>query len=373
MKRRTFLKSASLLPMLAYFPTFATTNKDEQSVLILIQLGGGNDSLNTFVPYSDDAYYDARGSLAIDRNEVLPLTSHLGLNPVMSSLTDAWQSADLAVVQGLGYANPNRSHFRGIDIWQTASDAETVLQSGWLTGVMPEHNSTLQGVVLGGSQGALKGEPNQFSIKKLDRLKSVYLPSGVAATGAISHIMSQRVAYNSAVDEISQADISDVELSTEFQSDEFSSQCERVAQLLAAGIRPHVLHLSLGSFDTHSNQRNAHDLLLSQLSNGLASLRTELINQGIWSNVTVATYAEFGRRVAINGSNGTDHGTAASHLVMGGSVNGGVYGTMPSLTDLDAGDLKYTEDFRAYYRTLNDWMQWTPSEELTPFNNMGFV
>ena len=373
MKRRTFLKSAALLPMVAYFPTFAQTNNDEQTVLILIQLGGGNDSLNTFVPYSDDAYYDARGTLAIERSAVLPLTSQLGLNPAMSALTNAWESADLAVGQGLGYANPNRSHFRGIDIWQTASDAETVLQTGWLTGVMPEHDSTLQGVILGGSPGALRGESNQFSIKSLDRLKAVYSPSGTAATDSVSHIMSQRAAYNSAVDEISQANVSDVKLSTEFKSDEFSNQCAVVAQLLAAGIRPHVLHLSLGSFDTHSNQRNAHDLLLSQLANGLASLRAELINQGLWSKVTVATYAEFGRRVAVNGSNGTDHGTAASHLVMGGSVKGGVYGTMPSLTDLDAGDLKYTEDFRAYYRTLNDWMQWSPSEELMPFSNMGFV
>ena len=165
MKRRTFLKSASTLPMVAYFPTFAHTKQDEQSILILIQLSGGNDSLNSFVPYSDDAYYDARGSLAINRNEVLPLTGHLGLNPAMSSLKDSWESADLAVVQGLGYANPNRSHFRGIDIWQTATDAETVLQTGWLTAVMPEHNSTLQGVILGGNPGALSGEHNQFSIK----------------------------------------------------------------------------------------------------------------------------------------------------------------------------------------------------------------
>lgn len=373
MKRRTFLKSASLLPMMAYFPTFAQANQDDQPVLILIQLGGGNDSLNTFVPYSDDAYYDARGSLAIDRDKVLPLTSQLGLNPAMSALMESWQSADLAIVQGLGYANPNRSHFRGIDIWQTASDAETILQTGWLTGVMPEHNSTLQGVVLGGSPGALSGEPNQLSIKSLSSLEAVYLPSGSAATESISYIMSQRAAYNSAVDEINQADVYSLELSTEFQSDQFSSQCKLVAQLLAAGIRPHVIHLSLGSFDTHSNQRNAQDLLLSQLANGLASLRTELISQGVWSKVTVATYAEFGRRVAVNGSKGTDHGTAASHLVMGGSVNGGIYGTMPSLTDLDAGDLKYTEDFRAYYRTLNDWMLWTPSEELMPFSNMGFV
>lgn len=374
MKRRTFLKSGTLLPMVAYFPVIARASSEQQNVLILVQLGGGNDSLNTFIPYSDPAYYQARSNLAIDSNDVIPLNDQLGMNPVMLALEEAWHSADMAVVQGLGYPDPNRSHFRGIDIWHTASSADEVLQSGWLNESMPIYNSALQGVILNGSPGAFKGEPNQFSLNgEISELSQVYAPIGAPSTDAISHIMSQQNAYNSAVSELTTAYSSSVTVSTEFGADDFSQQCQLTAQILASGVRPHVLHLSLGSFDTHSNQRNAHDTLLQQMAQGLASLRKELMLQGLWQNVTIATYSEFGRRVAVNGSDGTDHGTAASHLVLGGSVNGGLYGAMPSLTDLDNGDLKYTADFRSYYRSLSDWMQWTTSNELAPFDNLGFV
>ena len=374
MKRRTFLKSAALVPMVAYFPIFAMAQSNEQRVLVLVQFGGGNDSLNTFVPFTDQAYYDARGSLAVASDEVLPLTSHIGLNPVMSSLLDAWQSADMAVVQGLGYPNPNRSHFRGIDIWHTASDAETVLTQGWLTPLLPDSESPLQGVILDGSPGAFRGEPNQFGVGgEIDTLAEVYAPNGEPSNSTIDYVMKQQYAYNAAVQELQTAFEQPISLSTNFANDPFSTQCETLAQMLTAGVRPHVVHLSLGSFDTHSNQRGAHDTLLNQLADGLAALRQELINQGLWQQVTVATYSEFGRRVAVNGSNGTDHGTAASHLVLGGNVNGGLYSDLPSLTDLDNGDLKYSEDFRSYYRTLSDWMGWPTSSELNTFDNLGFV
>jgi len=374
MQRRTFLKSAAMLPVLAYFPRSLSAQTNNQKVLILVQFGGGNDSLNTFVPFTDSAYYAARGNLAIASEEVIPLSDSLGLNPVMSSLQDAWEHSDLAVVQGLGYPNPNRSHFRGIDIWHTASSAEEVLQSGWLTKVLPEHNSPLQGVVVSGSPGALRGEENQFSTgSDPTSLTQVYSPTGTPVNSTAEFIQSQRNTYNTAVAELNQAFATPINLATEFASDSFSAQCEIVAHMLAAGVRPHVLHVSLGSFDTHSNQRAQHDTLLNQLADGLASLRAELIHQGLWPEVTIASYSEFGRRVAVNGSGGTDHGTAASHLVMGGSVKGGVYGQMPSLTDLDNGDLKFTADFRAYYRTLNDWMNWQGSEQLSEHSNMGFI
>lgn len=374
MKRRTFLKSAALLPMVAYFPHFAMAQSDEQRVLVLVQFGGGNDSLNTFVPFTDEAYYSARGSLAVASSDVLPLSCELGLNPVMSALIDAWQNTDMAVVQGLGYPNPNRSHFRGIDIWHTASDANTVLTNGWLTSVMPDSDSPLQGVIIDGSPGALRGEPNQFGLGgPIDGMSEVYAPDGHAPNSTVEYVMNQRSAYNAAVKELTVAFEQPIETSVEFANDAFSVQCETLAKMLTAGVRPHVVHLSLGSFDTHSNQRIAHDTLLNQLANGLAALRQELLNQGLWQQVTVATYSEFGRRVQVNGSNGTDHGTAASHLVLGGSVNGGLYSQMPSLTDLQDGDLKHTEDFRAYYKTLSDWMSWPASDELNNFDNLGFV
>jgi uncharacterized protein (DUF1501 family) len=375
MQRRTFLKSLGTLPVVAYFPTVAAAQKaEDQKLLILVQFGGGNDSLNMFVPYADQAYYQARGDLAISAQEVIPLSANMGMNPVMSDLLNAWEEGDMAVVQGLGYPEPNRSHFRSIEIWQTASDADEFSDQGWLNQLLPESDFPLQGVMISGSPAALSGETNQFSLTSSDDEQSqVYIPQGLATTTAVQHILNQRHSYNNAVSLLNGAFEQDIDLTNEFAGDDFSQDCKLVAELMAAGVRPHVIHLSLGSFDTHSNQRTPHDNLLSQLANGLSALRAELQALGLWQQVSIASYSEFGRRVAVNASKGTDHGTAASHFVLGGDVNGGLYGLTPSLTELDNGDLIFTEDFRDYYRTLSDWMQWQPSQEMQSFTNMEFL
>jgi uncharacterized protein (DUF1501 family) len=375
MQRRTFLKTLGTLPVVAYFPTVAAAQQEEdQKLLILVQFGGGNDSLNMFVPYAEQAYYEARGDLGISAQEVIPLSANMGMNPVMSDLLNAWEEGDMAVVQGLGYPEPNRSHFRSIEIWQTASDADEFSQQGWLNQLLPESDFPLQGVIISGSPAALSGETNQFSLTSSDDEQSqVYVPQGLATTTAVQHVLEQRHSYNNAVSLLNGAFEQDISLSNEFAGDDFSQDCKLVAELMAAGIRPHVIHLSLGSFDTHSNQRTPHDNLLGQLGNGLSALRAELQALGLWQQVSIASYSEFGRRVAVNASKGTDHGTAASHFVLGGNVKGGLYGLAPSLTELDNGDLIFTEDFRDYYRTLADWMQWQPSQEIQSFTNMGFL
>jgi uncharacterized protein (DUF1501 family) len=375
MQRRTFLKTLGTLPVVAYFPAVSAAQQaEDQKLLILVQFGGGNDSLNMFVPYADQAYFEARGELAISAQEVMPLSANMGMNPVMSDLLNAWEEGDMAIVQGLGYPEPNRSHFRSIEIWQTASDADEFSERGWLNQLLPESDFSLQGVMISGSPAALSGETNQFSLTSTDDDQSqVYIPQGQATSAAVQHILDQRHSYNNAVSLLNGAFEQDISLSNEFADDDFSQDCKLVAELMAAGIRPHVIHLSLGSFDTHSNQRTPHDNLLSQLGNGLSALRAELQALGLWQQVSIASYSEFGRRVAVNASNGTDHGTAASHFVLGGDVNGGLYGLAPSLTELDDGDLIFTEDFRDYYRTLADWMQWQPSQEIQSFTNMGFL
>ena len=204
-------------------------------------------------------------------------------------------SADLAIVQGLGYPDPNRSHFRSIEIWQTASEADQFLTSGWLTAALPEVDHALQSVVISGSPGALQGESNQFGLTSSDvLLNDVHVPDGQPPTQAIAHVLAQRQTYNEAVALLSDAFDDAPELTTEFANDPFSRGCQLSAELFAAGIQPTIIHLSLGSFDTHSNQRNAHDNLLSQWASGLAALREELILQGVWQNVCIASYAEFG-------------------------------------------------------------------------------
>lgn len=376
MHRRQFLKATGALPFLAYFPvgsSLASTSAGK--VLILVQLGGGNDSLNTFIPYADPLYYQQRQSLAIEAEDILQLSTGLGLNPAMADLLPGWEAGEMAVVEGLGYPQPNRSHFRSIDIWQTASDHDEFLQNGWVSQVLPDNDFPLNALVLGGSPGAFKGEQGQLSATpgSLSDLQEAYLPTGTTSTSTVEFVMQQRQKYNQAIALLGDVDFSSVQLTTEFANDSFSQQCEAVARLLSADVKPCVIHLSLGSFDTHSNQRNAQDNLLSQLAAGLSALRTELIAQGLWSQVTVGTYAEFGRRLAVNASDGTDHGTAASHFVLGGSVLGGLYGQPPSLSELEDGDLIYTVDFRRYYRTLSDWMEWGTSEQLNDFEPLSFL
>jgi uncharacterized protein (DUF1501 family) len=178
--------------------------------------------------------------------------------------------------------------------------------------------------MISGSPAALSGETNQFSLTSCDDDQSqVYIPQGQATSKAVQHILDQRHSYNNAVSLLNGAFEQDISLSNEFADDDFSQDCKLVAELMAAGIRPHVIHLSLGSFDTHSNQRTPHDNLLGQLGKGLSALRAELQALGLWQQVSIASYSEFGRRVAVNASKGTDHGTAASHFVLGGDVKGG--------------------------------------------------
>ncbi len=208
--------------------------------------------------------------------------------------------------------------------WQTASDAHEFSEQGWLNQLLPESDFSLQGVMISGSPAALSGETNQFSLTSCDDDQSqVYIPQGQATSKAVQHILDQRHSYNNAVSLLNGAFEQDISLSNGFADDDFSQDCKLVAELMAAGIRPHVIHLSLGSFDTHSNQRTPHDNLLGQLGKGLSALRAELQALGLWQQVSIASYSEFGRRVAVNASKGTDHGTAASHFVLGGDVKGG--------------------------------------------------
>lgn len=376
MQRRSFLKGVGALPLIAYMPKWANARSMSGKTLILVELGGGNDSLNSFVPYANSAYYSAREDLAVDAESILPLTSDLGLNPVMSALLPIWEQGEMALVQGLGYPVPNRSHFRSIEIWQTASDSDEFLYNGWLTELLGQEQEELEAIILGGANGPVRGEDDQFllgSSRIINRQSEVLVPVGSSDNPAVNFIVEQRQQYNGALASIQAALNEAPNFTTTFPGSSFGQQCQQTAQLLAGGLEPCILHLGLGSFDTHSNQRNNHDTLLQDLADGLAALRTELTAQGLWSDMVIATYSEFGRRVAENASSGTDHGTAATHLVMGGNVSGGLYGTMPSLTDLDEEDLIYTTDFRSYYRTLSDWMEWQPSQQIQDYENLTFV
>ncbi len=366
MDRRTFLKTTGLASLALWTPVagagqaLAAGRGPKAPILILVELKGGNDGLNTVIPYQDKTYRAARPSLGIDRNQVLQLSNAAGLNPAMKPLMDLWKNKEMAIVQGVGYPSPNRSHFRSIEIWETASDSDETLSEGWLAQALDGHvpkDHAAGGIVIGKDEaGPLSGDMRTLVMQDPERFikmaRRVKLPARHKTPNtALSHILGVQRDLVSGADVI-EARLSKVRsLNSDFQKNPFARQLLQVARLLVGGVpvAVAVVKVSLGSFDTHANQRGTHDRLLGQLASGLADLRKVLVKAGMWDRVLISTYSEFGRRVAQNASGGTDHGTAAPHFLMGGRVRGGLYGAQPSLTDLNGGDLKHHVDFRRVY------------------------
>lgn len=343
---------------------------DYRRLLILVELKGGNDALNMLVPYADPNYYALRPRIAIPRDEVLALNRQFGLHPAMSALMPLWQTQSLAVVQGLGYPQPNLSHFRSIEIWDTASASDQYLDEGWLTRAFakapPPTQFVADGVLLGSNElGPLQGagaraivlsNPDQF----LRQARLVDDP-GMSAIGnsALRHLHKVERDVSGAASQIEArlGNSNSRSLTTQFPSGSFGNTVRTAARVLASGSQVAVLRLSQGGYDTHQNQPDTHANLLRQLAEGLAALREALLELDLWRNTLIMTYAEFGRRAADNQSRGTDHGTAAAHLVLGGQVRGGIHGDAPRLDLLDReGNLRFTTDFRRYYATaLQSW------------------
>ncbi len=373
--RRALLKAAMALPFFFWRPASRVlAGADEKDlsakaslrnrILLLIELHGGNDGLNTLVPYDSDAYYRLRPQLAIPREQVRQLTPKWGLHPALSPLMPLWEGKELAWVQGVGYPMPNRSHFRSIEIWDTASDSEQVLEQGWLSGLFQRYplpaRFTAEGVLLGkGDAGPLGGgksrtialhDPAQF-LQQAASVRPTALPT---PNRALAHILEVRREISQAATDLQGRMQQTSPIATEFPSHRFGKQLELAARLITAGVPVAVIKVTHGSFDTHAGQLAAHQRLLDELAQGLVAFRTAMEQQRRWKDILVMTYSEFGRRVAENASHGTDHGTAAPHLLMGGLVKGGLYGAAPSLTDLAEGDLKHTVDFRRLYATVSE-------------------
>ncbi|HSC57585.1 MAG TPA: DUF1501 domain-containing protein [Nitrospira sp.] len=376
MTRRELLKLAATLPLVLLFHSrprdlLAVTTKPAKKerwdrVLILVELNGGNDGLNTLIPYGDDQYYQARPRLAIPRERVLQLNEKLGLHYALEPLLPLWQARELAWVQGVGYAKPNRSHFRSIEVWETASDSEQILDEGWLARLFEIHplptEFTTEGIVLGRRDaGPLSGrtvrtialeEPQQF-LQQASRVRAVVQTSSNAA---LAHILQVQRELTHAAGDLALRLQHAPSLQDTFPSSPIGKQLETAAGLLVANVPVAVIKVSHGSFDTHAGQLGHHERLLKDLAEGLVAFRKTVQKADLWDRVLVMTYSEFGRRVGENASSGTDHGTAAPHLVLGGKVKGGLYGATPSLMDLDEGDLKHQVDYRSLYSTVvKDW------------------
>jgi uncharacterized protein (DUF1501 family) len=385
MRRRDFLGCISAAGLLGLLPAMARAGVSSpyRRLLVLVELKGGNDGLNTVVPYADPNYYALRPRLAISAGDVLPLDAGHGLHPALQPLLPLWQGGELAIIHGLGYPQPNLSHFRSIEIWDTASASNQTLQQGWLARSFRTRpppaafaadalvvGSQDMGPFVGGGRVVALSNPEQFA-----RQARLAQEGGSRGGGALAHIRRVESDIVAAAAQINTA-ASGVALRSEFPQTGFGNAVRTACQVLGSGAEVAVLRLSLSGFDTHQNQPGVHAGLLRQLAEGLAALRAALIELKLWERTLVLSYAEFGRRPRENQSNGTDHGTSNVHFALGGAVRGGFHGEPPSLARLDGdGNLAYTVDFRRLYATvLERWWGIEPASVLgARFQPLAFV
>jgi uncharacterized protein (DUF1501 family) len=361
MNRRDFLKLSLLASGGFVRPVLAAPRADFSRVLVLVELNGGNDGLNTVIPYADRRYPELRPRLAIARDSVLALSDHLGLHPALEPLLPSWQNKELAIVLGVGYPEPNRSHFRSIEIWDTASQANETLTEGWLARLFERHplptSFAAHSAVFGRGEGPMAGphmrnlvlqDPQRF-LQAAGKLRE--LPAA-PRNAALAHLLTVHSETHQAAGIMQERLRATAELPARFPATRLGRELEAATRLLMARTPIAVIKVSHGSFDTHSQQRAPHERLLKELAEALAAFRTALKQERLWDQILVLTYSEFGRRAAENGGQGTDHGTAAPHFLLGGRVRGGFHGRQPSLTHLVDGDLMHHVDFRSLYATV---------------------
>ena len=381
MNRKEFLEKAALASAMLWVPRFLKGASSpifganaEGKVLVVIQLRGGNDGLNTVVPWQNDIYYRLRPKLAHLKTECLRLTDDLALAPGMDGLKALFDQGDLTIVNGVGYPNPNRSHFRSMDIWESGSSAEQYLQTGWIGRMLDESAPQSQPFhAIEADEGlslALKGmkmngialtSPGQF----YQNTQEPYFKAIAAQKHHQEHEHPSLEYLHKTLVETSQSaqylhNVSKIYQSkAEYPLNPFSQHLKMIAELIISGSATKVYYVSLSGFDTHVGQKAKQGRLLKQYSDAVAAFCNDLKQNNRFDDTVVMTFSEFGRRVAQNASAGTDHGTASNVFLMGGKLKSkGIYNPLPSLEDLDTGDLKFSIDFRRIYANLLDnWLQ----------------
>ncbi|MGI8475791.1 MAG: DUF1501 domain-containing protein [Thermomicrobiales bacterium] len=413
--RRDFLSRGSLfMAMGVTAPTFLTTTAralaaqsgacptgaDNKRILVVVQLGGGNDGLNSVVPYADPLYRQARPTLGVAEKDVLTVSDKVGFNPKLTAFKDLFDQKHMAMVQGVGYPNPNRSHFRSTDIW-TSAVPDTLESTGWLGRFLDAQCSgedkRLHAVDVGTTVSRLfwTGQsivPAISSIETFDfeadarfpddrvnQIDALKLLNG-GATGAAGASYDDYIRQVS-IDALATSDelkriASGYKSTIEYPQTPFADGLKTIAKIIQGDLGTRIFHITLGGFDTHATQTLRHDQLLQTVGDGVQAFMHDLEGIGRADDVMIMTFSEFGRRVAENASGGTDHGAAAPLWLIGGGVKPGILGDHPSLSDLDDGDLKFGVDFRSVYGTLlEDWLG-APSSGIigtSDFPKLGFV
>ena len=396
MKRREFIKNSALASSLFMVPSFvkAFENVAKNSLgykkLVIIQLAGGNDGLNTIVPYNNDIYYKKRPRLSIKKNDLLLLNDELGFHKNMAPLKNLYDQGYLSIINNVGYPNPNRSHFRSTDIWHTASAADEYLNTGWLgrfidkngkqpySGIEVDDSLSLimkgeniNGIATSNPKILFNNTQTPFFKKIVDAQDDAHLSEHnlgylyktmIEANSSAKHIYNTSKTFKTKLD---------------YPNNPFGKQLKTTAELINSGLDSKVYYVSMGGFDTHFDQQRRQNQLLSIYSNAMEVFVKDLEKNEMFNDTLILTFSEFGRRVKENGSKGTDHGTANNIYLIGKNLKKpGFYNELPNLEDLDKnGDLKYSIDFREVYATiLNNWMQVDDEKILNKsFSKLGFI
>jgi len=380
MDRREFFRHAAVCSAIGVAPAFLASavarpnvpiaGFGDDHILVVVQLGGGNDGLNTIVPYGEDTYYRLRPTLGLRGSAILPVDEHIAFNARLTGLRDLYDSGRVAIVQGVGYPNPDRSHFRSMEIWHTASGADTFLGSGWFGRYFDNHCDGSArphaGLAVSADRpqafegragfGIATDQPARFGWTAGDgtdtsRVFEALNEPRSTTNGTLDFLRlttQHAVACSGEVREAAERG----RVASPGQRRRGLDQLDMVAGLIRGGLQTRVYYVATTGYDTHAGQLAQHDRLLAEFSEALVRFQRQIEDDGNAGRVIVLVFSEFGRRVAENGSGGTDHGTAAPVFVVGNRVRGGLHGAHPDLEDLDQGDLKFGTDFRSVYATI---------------------
>jgi uncharacterized protein (DUF1501 family) len=379
-KRKEFLQIGSLATASMMLPKFLKAFEKPalvpqgNKVVVVLQLSGGNDGLNTVIPVRNDIYYKSRPRLGITKEQALLVTDEVGLHPALTGFKDLYSDGSLSILNSVGYPNPDRSHFRSMDIWHSASNSNEYVYTGWLGRYLDAQcagcDKPTQALEIDDVLSlAMKGEHVKgLAMKDPRRLfassNEKYFKEVAASHAVDSDEKPVDYLYKTMAETVSSADYIFKQSrlhpsNTEYPKTDMGNSLKTIASLIFSDINTKVYYLSLGSFDTHVGQEGQQKRLFTEMNDAIAAFVKDLKSNNRFQDVMLMTFSEFGRRVSQNASGGTDHGTANNmFLISGGLQQKGVINAMPDLADLQEGDLKYKVDFKNVYATiLNKWLQ----------------
>lgn len=357
--RREFLSLAGYTFLFSGFPSLVWS-KLNRKILILVELQGANDGLNTVIPLNQKYYYRLRPNIGIKKNKILTISENNGLHYSLKNIAKTYENGNVKIVQNLGYPHAILSHFRSIDIWETGGDGKKQYRNGWLVDSLDKYSNKLstdaKGMFLDNSNSIFRGGQNGFlgptaiglEPEEIEIRDTVVPVDTRKSFGLLNEIIKKRK-ENSSLLKILTNKFSKVKNKYSFGGGQLGKQLTNVCNLIASDVYIPVYKVALGSFDTHNNQSNTHRNLLRDLDTSLSSTINALKDIGVWKDTLIMTYSEFGRRANENGSRGTDHGMAAPHFILGGSIEGGITGQYDDLSNLWNNNINYKIDYRCLY------------------------